>query len=243
MRRPPSKSCSKAIQLSLFRVKIPLHQSEVARNTLSVVIGFTGVILAFSLVQAQGNLRNIETQVGAEAHDLAQMDRLLIRYGDPTVDAIRAELHDYANSIVKDEWSQLSNGRSSERTNALFSPISRNIMAMESTSGRESLIYSEVLKKVDELAEDREARLVAASKMMLPLIFWETIFFLLAILLLLATLCETAFAHVVALGLDGFGISLLVSLVFILDQPFKGQLSVSPDPIAKVVAEMQTRTR
>jgi len=83
----------------VLRLKIPRQQSEVARNTLGVVIGFTGVILTFSLVQEQSNLRNIEPQVGAEAHDLAQMDRLFTRYGAPAADAIRSALRDYANSI------------------------------------------------------------------------------------------------------------------------------------------------
>jgi hypothetical protein len=33
-----------------------------------------------------------------------------------------------------------------------------------------------------------------------------------------------------------------VAFVFICDQPFKGHTSVSPDPIIKVIAEMQGRT-
>jgi len=35
---------------------------------------------------------------------------------------------------------------------------------------------------------------------------------------------------------------LLVALVFIFDEPFKGQSAVSPEPIVTVIAEMQTRT-
>jgi hypothetical protein len=208
-----------------------------------VVIGFTGVVLAFSLVLAQSNLRNLETQVGTEVHNLAQLDRLLLRYGDPKNGVIRASLRDYANSIVRDEWPELRQGKSSEPTASLFSPISRSILAIEPAPGRQSLIYAEMLKKADELASDREARVVAATKLKLPAIFWETIISLLAILLLLATLSEATFGRAVALGGQGFGLALLVALVFIFDQPFRGQTSVSSEPIARVVAEMQARTR
>ncbi len=108
----------------LWRNRMRSDHSDAASSAFSVVIGFTGLVLAFSLVQAQGNFRNLEMQVSAEAHDLAQLDRLLVRYGDQNVAAIRAPLHEYANSILTDEWPQLRKGRSSERTAALFRPVS-----------------------------------------------------------------------------------------------------------------------
>ena len=226
----------------LWRNRMRSDHSDAASSAFSVVIGFTGLVLAFSLVQAQGNLRNLEMQVSAEAHDLAQLDRLLVRYGDQNVAAIRAPLHEYANSILTDEWPQLRKGRSSERTAALFRPVSRGILAIEPPAGRQTLIYAEILKKIDELAAEREDRTGTATNLRLPQIFWETIICLVAILLLLATFSEATFGRAIALLGEGFGLALLMALVFIFDQPFKGQTSVSPAPIAKVVAEMQTRT-
>jgi hypothetical protein len=226
----------------LLRIQVPAGHSEAANNALGVVIGFTGVVLAFSLVQAHTNLRNLEAQVGTEAHNLAQLDRLLVRYGDPGSGAMRLSVRDYANSIVKDEWPELRKGRPSARTAALFRPISRSVLAIDPPPGRQSLIYAEMLKKkADEIAADRKARVVAATKLELPWIFWETIIALLATLLLLAAFSEATFGRAVALGAQGFALALLVALVFIYDEPFKGQSSVSSDPIVTVVAEMQTR--
>jgi len=234
----------------LLRIQVPADQSEAVGKALSVVVGFTGVVLAFSLVQAQNNLRNLEAHVGVEAHNLSQLDRLLVRYGDPELffstsyasDAIRAYLREYANSIVRDEWPELRKGRSSERTAALYRPISRNLLAIDPPPGRQSLIYAEMLKKADEIAADRKARVVAATKLEVPWIFWQTIVVLLVLLLVLAALSEATFGRAVALGGQGFGLALLVALVFIFDEPFKGEQSVSPEPIVTVVAEMQTRT-
>ena len=75
-----------------------------------------------------------------------------------------------------------------------------------------------------------------------PWIFWEAIVALLVVLLLLAAFSEATFGRAVALGGQGFGLALLVALVFIFDEPFNGQSAVSPEPIVTVVAEMQTRT-
>jgi hypothetical protein len=97
-------------------------------------------------------------------------------------------------------------------------------------------------KKMDELAADRETRIVAAAQLKLPSMFWTTIVFLLVTLVVLATFSEAALGRAVALGGQGFGLAVLVALVFIFDQPFQGQTSVSPKPIATAVEDMQSRT-
>ena len=112
-----------SLREKLLRIKVASGHSEAALNALGVVIGFTGLVLAFSLVQAHNNFRNLETLVGTEAHNLSQMDRLLVRYGDPGNGAIRVSPRDYANSIVMDEWPELGKGRPSERTAAPFIPF------------------------------------------------------------------------------------------------------------------------
>ena len=43
-----------------------------------------------------------------------------------------------------------------------------------------------------------------------------------------------------ALGCQGFAMTLLVALVFIFDRPFKSRI-LSPQPIIKAIAEMQNR--
>jgi len=230
------------LRAKVLRIRLATAFSQATDNALAVVINFTGLVLAFSLVQATGNYRNLETQVGTEAHNLAQMDRLILRYGDPSNSAIRIALRDYANSIIIDEWPELSKSRGSGRTAELFAPISRGILAIDPPPGRQSLIYAEMLKKVDEIAADRKARLVAAAKLELPLIFWETIVTLLAVLILLAALSELTIGRAMALGAQGFALALLVALVYIFDEPFKGQTSISPEPIITVIAEMQARS-
>ena len=154
------------LRVKLLRIQINPDHARRAHGALAVVIGFAGLILAFSLVQEQINFRNLEAQVGTEANNLAQLDRLLVRYGSLGDDALRLSLREYANSIVNDEWPQLSKSRVSGRTTRLGGAL--------------------------------------------------------------------------ALGCQGFAVTLLVALVFVFDRP-RGRTSVSPQPIMKVIAEMQNR--
>jgi hypothetical protein len=231
------------VRVKLLQIQIDPDHARRAHDGLAVVIGFAGLILAFSLVQEQINFRNLEAQAGTEANNLAQLDRLLVRYGSLGDDALRLSLREYANSIVSDEWPQLSKSRVSGRTTRLLRELTQDLSALDPEPGRQSLIYPEMVKKIDELTLARETRLVAAINIRLAPIFWESIVFLLLILLILAALSESTFSlsAALALGCQGFAVTLLVALVFVFDRPFRGRTSVSPQPITKVIAEMQNR--
>jgi Protein of unknown function (DUF4239) len=230
------------LRVKLWRIQVQSDYAKAAHDALTVVIGFAGLILGFSLVQEQNNVRNLEAQLGTEANNLAQLDRLIVRFGAPGDDALRISLREYASSIVKDEWRELRKGGASGRTTMLFRELSQDVSAIDPAPGRQSLIYTEMLKKVDELALARESRLVAAASIRLAPIFWETIVFLLLILLVLASFSEITFSPggAMALGCQGFAVTLLMALVFIFDRPFKRRI-LSPQPIIKAIAEMQNR--
>jgi hypothetical protein len=214
--------------------------SEIARATLVTITGFTGAVLAFSLVQAQGNLRSVEKTVSSEATQLNQLDRLLIRYGDPKVAAIREPLRIYAESLVKDEWPELTRHSSSQRSAELFGALSQSILAVQPSPGRESVIFADMVKITDQLAESRQDRL-NETDLGLPPIFWEVIGSLMLLLVGFAAFVEPQRGRTMSLGGLGAGLALLVTLVFIFDQPFLGTVSVTPDAIIKAIAEMRAR--
>jgi Protein of unknown function (DUF4239) len=215
--------------------------SEIARTSMTTITSFTGVVLAFSLVQAQGNLRAAEKTVASEAQQLNQIDRLLTDFGDANVAAIRNAVHAYAESIVTDEWPKLSEHSSSPRTAELFRTFSRLILAIQPTSARQNVIYSDLVKVTDQLEQSREDRL-AETNLGLPAIFWQVIAFLLVLLVGFAAFVEPHRGRALSLGGLGIGLALLITLVFIFDQPFLGDVSVTPEPIDKVVQVMHART-
>jgi hypothetical protein len=226
----------------LLRLRLFGHvseaSSEIARSTMTAITGFTGVVLAFSLVQAQGNLRSVQQTVAGEALQLEQMDRLLGRYGDAKVAAIRDAVCAYAESVVADEWPKLSEHDSSQRTADLLAALSQRILAIQPAPGRENVLYAELVKVAGQLAESREVR-ISATDLGLPPIFWQVIGYLTALLVGLAAFVEPRRARAWSLGGLGAGLALLVALVFIFDQPFLGDVSVTPDAIVKALATMR----
>jgi len=213
-------------------------KAEIARTIMTAVTGFTGVVLAFSLVQAQGHLRDVEKNVEIEATQLRQLDRLLANYGGADVVPIRNLVRDYAWSIVSDEWPKLSEHSYSERTSELFRTLTESVLTLQPTSPRANAIYNDMVRTVDQLAESRQGRL-GATDLGLPPIFWEVIGILMALLVVFAAFFERQRA--LSLGGLGVGLALLITLVFFFDQPFLGHAQATPEPIVKTLRVMHDR--
>ena len=101
------------------------------------------------------------------------------------------------------------------------------------------MIYGDLVRIADQLAESRQERL-EATDLGLPPIFWGAISFLMVLLFIYAAFVEPRRA--ISLGGVGAGLALLISLVFIFDQPFLGQVSATSDPVVKALKVMGTRT-
>lgn len=197
------------------------------------------MVLAFSLVQAQGNLRAVQKTVNMEALQLNQLDRLAISYG-PDLTAVRQTAHDYAQSVVSDEWPRLAKHGYSPRSTELFRMLSQRVLSIQPTATRENIIYGDLVRMTDQLAESRELRL-AESDLALPPIFWEVIGSLTILLIIFAGFVNAR--HAMSLGGLGAGVALLIALVFIFDQPFLGDSSVRPTAIVNVIQIMNARCR
>ena len=100
------------------------------------------------------------------------------------------------------------------------------------------MIYADLVKLADQLAESREDRL-NATDLGLPPIFWEAIALLTVLLVGFAAFVEPRRARAMSLGGLGAGLALLIALVFIFDQPFLGDVSVTPDAIVKALSAMR----
>ncbi len=94
------------------------------------IITLSGLLIGFLLNQAQSNFREVQTLVSQEAGRINNLDRLLTRFGDPAIAPMRAELFDYMNSIVNDEWILLQKGEGSSKTHMLWRGISRKLMSI-----------------------------------------------------------------------------------------------------------------
>jgi hypothetical protein len=204
------------------------------------IITLSGLLIGFLLNQAQSNFREVQTLVSQEAGRINNLDRLLTRFGDPSIATIRAELFEYMNAIVNDEWALLKNGQGSTKTHMLWRSISRSLMAIEPQTNRQTAMYTDIIKKSEEVAESREARIERAN-IRLPGLFWVVILICMFALMGINTLFLPSDSFFLGLKILPVTLGALISLLVITDQPFKGQNSVQPEAFYKIIESIKTR--
>jgi hypothetical protein len=219
----------------------PGYKSDLALNIHTSVSTLLALIVAFSIVQTVANFRQSEHIVKQEAVRINNLDRLLVRYGNPELETIRLALREYAQSIVTDEWLEMDMGHHSTKTGDLFKPVSKGIIEIKPSTPRENSIYSEMLKIVDSLADSRNDRLDAAESS-LPGIFWTLIIVILMLKTILSAFVERSRVANVVIATQMVAFSSLLCLTFSFDQPFKGETSIKPSAIIEVIDAISKRT-
>ena len=209
-------------------------------DAFSAVASAAAVVIAFSLVQVDTTLRSIEDGVTREANAINDLDRVMLRYGDPVLAQLRGELARYARTLIEDEWPKLRDGGRSAEADDLYVEVSRGLRAVEPTTIRQGALFSEALKAIDEVSDQRELRL-AATHNGLPSLFWKSVLGVFAILVAIASQTRPTRRIVWSMMAISATLGLLLALVIIIDAPFAGESIVSTEPIERMLSSMAAR--
>lgn len=224
-------------------IKDSEHDIRLGMALLSPIGASVGMLIGFLLNQAQTNIQQANALVAAEAGQINNLDRLLLRFGDEHSLDTRSKLKSYAESIIRDEWPELQYERGSNKTHDKWRSVSGGVFSLEPKSPKQVAIYSEILETAEEISESRGSRIDRSSNK-LPMIFWF------AMLILLVAMCGINFLVTLSQGQDlplghiifplVFGT--LLGLLIIFDQPFKGSNAIKPKSIQRVVDAILNRT-
>ncbi|MFG1477231.1 hypothetical protein V5F53_01040 [Xanthobacter sp. V4C-4] len=215
-----------------------------ALDTFKVLGPLAGVFLSFTLVQAIGQFRAADTNVSREAANIYQLDRALngataLADTRPARLALRA----YVGHVVSDGWQAMREGRdeSPESAQAL-ARLQAEVDALLAVLPPDVRFSNDIDKNLDDVHDDRATRLGIAHGG-LPAIMWWVLLSLLVLLFACAACLQgTAARHPLPV-LYIAGLGLLSALLFIMDRPFQGELSVSPAPLVKIQGQLDARLR
>ncbi|MET9953291.1 DUF4239 domain-containing protein [Streptomyces sp. NPDC006339] len=208
------------------------EHNDMVGVTLGMFGAIYGIILAFVIVTLWTQLENTQTIVATEATDMALIARDAAAFPPPVRARLDAALSDYVHAVVEDQWPKMRAGQPSHGATAeKFQSVYDVLQAYEPRTAREEVFYEQAVGHLDDVASQRRARLTMAEQELPPLL--QALAFGGALVLIPLTFLygmrklpvQLLFVASVA-ALIGF--SLL--LVFVLDRPFAGELSVSPAP-------------
>lgn len=197
---------------------------------------FYGLALGLIAVATWGNFTGVDSVVGKEGAALAALYRDLDGYA-PTVRAgFENSLRNYTQFVIEKEWPEHREGRTSVEGSEILETFEDDLMEFDPKTEREKVVHAEVLRSFDDVTEQRRLRLEAVTTG-LPASLWTVV--LIGALLNVTTTylfwVENRALHVILLASYATLVALLVFLTAAMDNPFRGDFSISPDAIRDVL--------
>ncbi|MGW1067999.1 bestrophin-like domain [Streptomyces aureus] len=208
------------------------EHNDMVGVTLGMFGAIYGIILAFVIVTLWTQLEDTQTIVASEATDAALITRDAAAFPAHVRAQLDSSIGGYVHAVVEDQWPRMRAGNPSYgATETHLASAYEALQRYDPKSESEQVFYEEAVSHLNDVASQRRARITMARQELPPLL--QVLAFGGALVLVPLTFLygmrklrvQMLFVASVA-GLVGF--SLL--LVFVLDRPFAGELSVSPAP-------------
>ncbi len=151
-------------------------------------------------------------------------------------------MRDYTKLVIEKEWPAHKKGIALEDGDALLDRLEDEVMNFEPTKEREKILQAEVLRSLDTVQEQRRLRLQAVPTG-LPAALWSVVIIgaVLNIGLTYLFWIENLSIHAILVGIMAIFIALLVFLTAAMDNPFRGEFSVSADAYQTVLENVMSR--
>ena len=145
-------------------------------------------------------------------------------------------LREYTKFIVEKDWPAHRGGGRNEEGTQLLDKFEDAILAFEPSTEREKVAHAEVLHSLDDVVELRQLRLGSVTTG-LPASLWTVLLIGAALNIAVMYLfwVENLPLHALLVAILATFIGLLVFLTAAMDNPFRGQFSVSPDVFQDVL--------
>ena len=224
--------------------RIPLELRQSHNVPISIIYGALyitfGVIIGFSAYLVLNKYTTSQTTVANEAGTVRSLYYLAGQFPQSQRDQLQDLATSYARAVVDEEWPLMEKGQPSPRAAVLNQEITKSVDSFQPSTSPEQALYSQALQRAHELNQNRTLRLLYATEG-LPPILW-TVLGVLAVMIILFTYflgMESALLHILAVAALTAGLSLTMFTTIALDQPFRGDLRVSPEAFETVLNELE----
>lgn len=215
------------------------RHNDVAGFIIAVIGVLYAVLLAFVVVISWQSFDSATQTANSEAELVVGLYRDASAFG-PQTEAIRRELHNYAQLVVTREWPAMDKHQHEDlRTDESLDDVWTAYRAFTPQNSTQEAFYSDSIRRLNDLQNDREDRLSDASTE-LPGPLWGV--------LLAGAVITVGFtyffgvgnlrAHTLMVAALAAIIGLTLFLIVSLDLPYTGDFSVQPTGMQRAVSAL-----
>jgi hypothetical protein len=217
----------------IFETKLGLTSktNEIVSTFLNTSGVFYGITLGLISVANYENYSSVEAIVEAEASSLAALYRDVGVLEKSEKNDLQKTLKEYTRYIVEEAWPLQSQGIVPKGGTTLMDTFQVQLAQYLPETDRDKIIYSEVFDQFNVLIEKRRERLSSVSKAM-PTSVWVVLLVGAFVNIVLTSLLviDNRKLDIIINTLCGLLLGSLIFLIAAMDNPFRGEFSVSAEP-------------
>lgn len=223
-----------------YSAEVLRENHEVAATIFNAFCFFYGVMVAFVVFVTWTGYDEATKNLQMEASEALDIFHSAEAFPDPANKIIRQGLRDYVASVYNDEVQRMSQGEISLYSGGAHANLRTLFSQMDATSIPNRELYSESLRRLNNLAQYRRMRIFAGNNTVPPVIW-----------LVLLVGGVFAVSYTLFFGMKNIKAQFLITttltvtitsilfLIYVLDHPFTGTSKVSVEPLRQAMAVMQ----
>lgn len=199
-----------------------------------------GLLLGLLAVATYQNLSDAEKTVGNEAAALGALYRDVSAYPEPARSEVQAMIRDYTRYVIDEAWPLQQKGIVPPGAVAKAARIFERLVAFEPQSKSQEALHQETLRQFNTFFHHRRERLHSVTFAIPPLL-WYTVAVGALLNMLLMWLFDLRIGiHLLLGGTLSFFLATMISLILLMDQPFRGEVSVSSSAFELIYGQLMT---
>jgi hypothetical protein len=215
-----------------------IHGERQANDVVIFVAANYGLLYAVLLglltVATFQTTKDLQDHIADEASSLSTMYHSADGYPEPLRSQLKSELRDYTHYVIEKDWPAHRQARTPQGGEHRLQAIRESLFSFEPASKTQEVLHGEIIREFNAMNVSREQRLSAVSSAM-PAVLWYVVLLGGVLTLLFLWMIHMDFIPQIFLGvLTALFLGIMTFLIFAMDRPFQGAISVGPEPFQSV---------
>lgn len=201
---------------------------------------YFGILLGLLALSAYQNYSDVENLVVDEATKLGALYRDVTAYPGPFRDELTADLRDYTRFVIDEAWPLQKKGVIPQRGTEMVGEFHQNLSRFEPQTMGQQVVHAEAYRQFNNFVDSRRQRLHSVTTG-IPAILWWVVFIGAGVQILLIWMLDVKLVpHLLLSGVIAFYLATLIALIAAMDNPFRGEVSISPEAYELVYKTVMT---
>ncbi|WP_168221928.1 bestrophin-like domain [Aquisphaera giovannonii] len=216
--------------------------NDIVGYVLSCFGVFYGLLLGLIAVAAYQNFSQVEASVSSEVNALTALYQDCRSYPEPHAQNLQWLLRDYCRSVIKYSWPLQRRGLIPQGGRVRLVAFQEKLREFNPQTKADEIHHAETLRQFNTFIALRQSRLNAVTTG-IPAVMWYVVIVGAVINLAMVWMFEMRFITQLVLGgLLAFFLGTMIFLIAAMDNPFRGEVSVSPEPFENLYKIMIEET-